>query len=43
MFMKIKMIKFADDPCFGKKYEQIEQCKNCWIKKACFVSFRNRS
>ena len=40
--MKIKMIKHTDDPCFGEKYEQIEQCDYCWIKKACFATFRNR-
>ena len=37
------MIKYVNDPCFGEKYEQIEQCTACWIKKACFVTFRNRN
>ncbi len=37
-----KMAKFENDKCFGKKYDQIEQCKECWIKKACHVEFINR-
>ncbi len=38
----VKMIKLVEDPCFGKKHEQIPQCQHCWIKNSCLVSFRNR-
>jgi hypothetical protein len=40
--MDVKMIKLADDPCFGKHYEKNPQCTSCWIKNSCLVSFRNR-
>ncbi len=36
------MVKYARDPCFGKKFEQQDQCQNCWIKKACMIAYRNR-
>lgn len=37
-----KMVKYADDPCFGKKYKEISDCEACWIKNACNIAFRNR-
>jgi hypothetical protein len=40
--MDIKMIKLADDPCFGKKHELLPQCVHCWVKNSCLVAFRNR-
>ncbi len=40
--MKVKFLKFVNDLCFGKKYKQIDQCENCWIKQSCLVSFRNK-
>lgn len=39
--MKIKMSKLQDDPCYGKKYNQIEQCKACWVINPCERVFNN--
>jgi len=39
--MPVKFLKLVEDPCFGKKYEQIQQCPDCWIKKSCLIRFRN--
>ncbi|MDP7646759.1 MAG: hypothetical protein QGH82_01615 [Candidatus Woesearchaeota archaeon] len=38
----IKMLKLEEDPCFGRDHEGIDQCEQCWLKKSCFASFRNR-
>lgn len=40
--MSVKMIKLANDPCFGKKHDLIADCPTCWIKESCLISFRNR-
>ena len=40
--MNVKICKLIDDPCYGKSYNQIEQCDFCWIKKACSVKWKNR-
>ncbi|MBS3175918.1 hypothetical protein J4457_01645 [Candidatus Woesearchaeota archaeon] len=40
--MKVKLVKFVEDPCFGEKHNLVEQCKACWIKKSCSVKFKNR-
>lgn len=40
--MGVKMLKLVNDPCFGKKYDLIDQCGSCWIKQSCLVCFRNR-
>ena len=37
-----KMLKFTLDACFGNKYEQEQQCTDCWIKHSCHVVFRNQ-
>jgi hypothetical protein len=42
MHVTPKMLKMADDPCFGKKHDQLPQCGNCWIKNSCHVAYRNR-
>jgi len=36
------MFKLVEDPCYAKKYEQIEQCQRCWIKGSCQVAYKNR-
>ncbi|MFH0978669.1 MAG: hypothetical protein V1837_05185 [Candidatus Woesearchaeota archaeon] len=41
--MDVKMFKLKEDPCYGKKYELIEQCKRCWIKNACSTAYKNRN
>jgi len=33
--MKIKMLKFYDDNCFGENYNVLTQCNACWIKRSC--------
>ncbi|RMF05492.1 hypothetical protein D6764_04585 [Candidatus Woesearchaeota archaeon] len=38
----IKYAKLENDPCFGEKYEQIEQCNYCWVKESCYMRFKNR-
>ncbi|MEM4282470.1 MAG: hypothetical protein QXU88_00650 [Candidatus Woesearchaeota archaeon] len=40
--MAVKFLKYSDDACFGKKHEQLEECKNCWIKNSCYMKFRNK-
>jgi hypothetical protein len=40
--MAIKMVKYQDDECFGLHHDEIEQCKECWIKAACLVAYKNR-
>lgn len=40
--MKTKLVKYANDKCYGENYEKIEQCHACWVKNACFVKYRNR-
>lgn len=40
--MDVKMMKLAEDPCFGKKHETLPDCAHCWIKNSCLVSFRNK-
>lgn len=37
----VKMIKLVNDPCFGKKHEQMPLCQSCWIKNSCLISYRN--
>lgn len=39
--MQIKMLKLLDDPCYGLKYKQIEQCEACWIEDACHMRYKN--
>ena len=39
--LKPKMVKYIDDPCFGIEYDKLEQCDNCWVKKSCFVKYKN--
>jgi len=38
--VEIKMVKFSDDLCFGEKYDGIEQCMACWVKKSCHGNFK---
>jgi hypothetical protein len=40
--MTPKFFKLQNDPCFGKNYDQIEQCQRCFLKQSCLVTFRNR-
>jgi len=40
--MTPKFLKLQDDPCFGKKHEQIDQCRQCFVKQSCLVTFRNK-
>ena len=40
--MDIKTVKYKDDECYGQSFEQIDQCKKCWIKDACYVAWKNR-
>jgi len=40
--MPVKMLKYVNDPCFGEKYLQHDQCEECWVKNSCFIRFRNK-
>jgi len=40
--MAVKFVKYVNDVCFGEKYEQCGQCEECWVKKSCFIRFRNK-
>ncbi|MEK6822187.1 MAG: hypothetical protein AABY13_00020 [Nanoarchaeota archaeon] len=37
-----KILKMANDPCFGLKHDQLESCPSCFLRESCLVCFRNK-
>ena len=37
----MKIFKFAEDPCFGQKHNEINTCEKCVINRSCGVFQKN--
>lgn len=41
-YVKPKMVKNENDPCYGKSFKSHEECTLCWIKGSCESSHKSR-
>jgi len=41
MVLAPKFARFKNDDCYSIKFDQLEQCNNCWIKDSCGAVYKS--